>query len=624
MEDYGIYVGEENTEIELDEEDLTETMLVGVSFHECTITNSMLTRMDLTGLSVTYSTFDGSSFEGSDLTGSNMDESDFIETNFKDTVLSGARFIGINMQKSIFANSEAFGMYLENLDLTDAQMYNAKFNGSRFNDVNLKDANLKGANLTGVEFTGSSNTNYEKSDFTRAILSGAKFNSSNLTGVIFNDTIFNGSLFKHSTLTDVHFKNANLTGAQFKNTFLSNVDFTNANLTGARLSGASFIPIKYENLNLTGANLSWATFDTLSLNGNDLTGADLTGTHFNNVDLTNVNFSGLDLTIVVFKNVNLTNANLSRTNLSGLDLTDSDLTGADLTDANLTGTILPTEQRVPYTIDNWLMLEQGLTTYTNVEPEHLGLISVSSAQINSESKAYDLISGEDVNVYDYLSEDINNVLFIYNRTIYLSNKDVLKRLVYSNNAIKYKCENEDVMRFNKEMPYLNCNSFSVPCGLVKLSIMKTFIENPAIRIVEIVDFDPIEKAKSTMSQSAVLANLNSEESRYFPKLSEEEKEIVEEFGDYSSASHCQAGQDAVINDILEVSMPPDLPIAPFSPETSLRSEESGFQEEPSISESFSSEEDEIERGGNRNKKNKKNARKTQKKRKMGHKRNTRR
>jgi hypothetical protein len=147
--------------------------------------------------------------------------------------------------------------------------------------------------------------------------------------------------------------------------------------------------------------------------------------------------------------------------------------------------------------------------------------------------------------------------------------------------------------------------------LVKLSKIKTLIENPAIRIVEIVDFDPIEKAKSTMSQSAILANLNSEESLYFTRLSAEEQEIVEEYGDYSSASHCQAGQDAVIHDILEVSMPPDLPIAPLIPETS--------PQEAIVSPFLEGE----ERGGNGNRKHKKR-RKTQNKRKLSRKRNTRR
>lgn len=98
-------------------------------------------------------------------------------------------------------------------------------------------ANLSKAFLSGKEI------DMQNADFFQANLSGASFAEANLRNAQFFQAILSGTVFRNSKLEDANFKSAtledikftgaNLTGAKFNGAVLRNVDFTGANITNA-------------------------------------------------------------------------------------------------------------------------------------------------------------------------------------------------------------------------------------------------------------------------------------------------------------------------------------------------------------------------------------------------------
>jgi hypothetical protein len=85
--------------------------------------------------------------------------------------------------------------------------------------------------------------------------------------------------------------------------------------------------------------------------------------------------------------------------------------------------------------------------------------------------------------------------------------------------------------YDVNTPYLIGKSFGCPCGLIEISKLKTIIETNGrdYQCMEIVDFNPIKTAPSTVSLQMVGSD-----------------------PDAVGASHCQEGQSEIINDIRRV------------------------------------------------------------------------
>jgi len=179
--------------------------------------------------------------------------------------------------------------------------------------------------------------------------------------------------------------------------------------------------------------------------------------------------------------------------------------------------------------------EKPFKTYATVSKLLLEEVSI---EINNNSTAYDLINLEDINVFDYLKENSNNIVFLFNNNFYICDKDTLKNLCNNENSVKYNCN--QVYRvlyvspdmFDTKTPYLLGNAFGCPCGLLEISKLKTIIESEDQMFVISV-FNPSKVAASTVSLQMLLPNPNA-----------------------VSASHCQEGQGETINNILKIILKP--------------------------------------------------------------------
>lgn len=109
--------------------------------------------------------FDRYELEKIDLSGARLDNASFnrasmIGTNFSKLQGGQVRFIGANLQQTIFDEAE-----LRNADFSQANLSGASFKGADLANARLVSANLRGANLTASRLRGA--------DFFRADLSGA-------------------------------------------------------------------------------------------------------------------------------------------------------------------------------------------------------------------------------------------------------------------------------------------------------------------------------------------------------------------------------------------------------------------------------------------------------------------
>ena len=164
---------------------------------------------------------------------------------------------------------------------------------------------------------------------------------------------------------------------------------------------------------------------------------------------------------------------------------------------------------------------------------------------------------DDVNVYDYLKESPDNIVVIYLRKIYFVSKSRLNELCSDTASVKYKCNaiTSNNSNYVKTIPYLTGRSFGCLCGLIEMSKIKTIIEHPEIRVVQISDFIPEQNAVSTISLGVILAYLGH--SQAIDRLTAAERTIVLAQS-FVSASHCQADQNEKIQDIQILATPTDI------------------------------------------------------------------
>ena len=229
--------------------------------------------------------------------------------------------------------------------------------------------------------------------------------------------------------------------------------------------------------------------------------------------------------------------------------TDNMFLGCGISEVNKPASLSNQPQGPHLTINKWFE-NQGITTYQSVQPKPLVNSHDASVIIESTTTVYDPIMMDDTNVYDYLKEDDDNIVIVYLKNLHLVSKTRLKTLCSDSSAVKYNCLTVDRINFDRTTPYLTGRSFGCLCGLIEMSKIKTIIETPEIRVVQILDFTPEKNTLSTVSQTALLVNLKQNAAQ----LSNEEQAIVNA-SNWVSVSHCQAGQEEKIRDIQKLPTP---------------------------------------------------------------------
>lgn len=266
-------------------------------------------------------------------------EQDFRETNFNETVFDNVEIRSGNLERasfkdadlskspSIFVNCNLKAVNFEFANLNGVylglqDLSGSKFNGSKlqktiflnstldhcqFLATDMRTAKLKGANIRNSLFVQAdlrANQSLQGNDLSRSVFNATQIQKSNLSGANLNHSRFNVSRASNANLS-----NANLTSATSVDSSFEETNFKDANLSGALLINNHF-----GRANLEGANLS-------NINSK------MDGRYKNSKSYQYNNFHS----------ANLRNANLQKAHLAGSDFSYADLRGADLRGADLRG-----------------------------------------------------------------------------------------------------------------------------------------------------------------------------------------------------------------------------------------------------------------------------------------------
>lgn len=170
----------------------------------------------------------------------------FLSKNVEDLCLNPQEGRAKNYVNSLFGS-----LYLQQVDLIDANLNNAilvmtDLRNAKLTNVNLENARLKEVNLSNANLSNA-NLNYVCFDNTS----------------LFNANLSNASL-KNTDLSFICLQNVNLSDANLKNANLNGTDLQHVNLSNANLSNTQVLGTNFTGVNFTGACIEnwWINFDT--------------------------------------------------------------------------------------------------------------------------------------------------------------------------------------------------------------------------------------------------------------------------------------------------------------------------------------------------------------------------
>ena len=283
----------------------------------------------------------------------------------------------------------------------------------------------------------------------------------------------------------------------FDGTNLQNVDLKGADLTGATLENANLDGANLENANLSYVDLQDATIRNANLTKTKFIGANLDGTNINGSNTTETDFTGTLYDQQTMDNVFRTTTDLPQTsdNMSippyNSDLNESQISSieADSYDNDDSFDISVGPQTPPYSPprgNNNNLLLNLMDSYrannyqSNDENQSQGRMSLSELETEEERNerllgernkkrqkylerpkvtlninktnpfekvgfsSYHAYEMEDVNFCDYITENKDNVIFIYDLQVSVIDKSTIRKLITSetldNTYIVYECK----------------------------------------------------------------------------------------------------------------------------------------------------------------------------------------
>jgi hypothetical protein len=183
----------------------------------------------------------------------------------------------------------------------------------------------------------------------------------------------------------------------------------------------------------------------------------------------------------------------------------------------------------------------------------------SSTIFDTHANAVDIIdTGEEFNVQTYLDANIRNIAFKVGTAYSICTKDNIENnCINSESSIVFGCTivekialrpfDENVIR---DTPYINPRCFGIIVGLFRLSDIKTVLNDPTIRCIEVGDY-PIDKAGVRASNPMPVTTLETVTS-----LS-----VLGRNTNAFSALHCQEGQEMNVYSLRKIAFPPPVPYA---------------------------------------------------------------
>jgi surface protein len=175
----------------------------------------------------------------------------------------------------------------------------------------------------------------------------------------------------------------------------------------------------------------------------------------------------------------------------------------------------------------------------------------SAATFKNNAKAYEsIITAEDIKIVKYLNENIRNIVFKVGGANYACTKDDIENYcINSDRSIIFGCKEVDTAlvpraeNVIRDIPYINPLSFGITVGLFRLSDIKTVLNDPTIRCIEVGDY-PTENGVRALNPVPVkeLVTVTS-----LSMLGQDPNAL--------GALHCQAGQKMYVYSLRKMALP---------------------------------------------------------------------
>jgi uncharacterized protein YjbI with pentapeptide repeats len=223
---------------------------------------------------------------------------------------------------------------LSSADLSDAKLAGSDLSGANLFEADLSLADMRGAHLARADLTYAnlSNARLQGADLGKAKLMGANLVAANLSRAIVV-----GANLNQADLGDAKVVGADLSRADLSMADLPCVDFSRAILDDADLSDAKLLEARFVGTRLLRADLSRDLLARADLTRADLSYAKLVETDLSRATLFRTTLTEANLALADFTQAKLGKAVLCRANLSGVRFLETDLNGADLTGCRVYG-----------------------------------------------------------------------------------------------------------------------------------------------------------------------------------------------------------------------------------------------------------------------------------------------
>jgi hypothetical protein len=102
----------------------------------------------------------------------------------------------------------------------------------------------------------------------------------------------------------------------------------------------------------------------------------------------------------------------------------------------------------------------------NIEPLSNKILDTHSGKIKIKNTqtVYDYIDSQDTNIKNYITNDVDNIVFVYENTYYISSKTMLKKYIdmtTTDNSIVFDCRGTDYTNVNFDYPYFLINVLGI-------------------------------------------------------------------------------------------------------------------------------------------------------------------
>ena len=236
--------------------------------------------------------------------------------------LKEARHLPPGLVGDVVKDSEFFPHYLNHKD--------TNMHSFTWSNANVRDQNFTSSDFTGTTISGSDD---KKAIFYACNFNKAKFDSTMLYDVIFDQCKFDGAEFKNAELLRVEFKNPidgqfDLTGCSLDSvTFAGGQSFAEFNLEGAKLKNMDLTKCYFTSTKSNETKIHDVIFDQCKFHRAQFKNVDLLRVEFKNRIEGQFDLTGRSLDSVTFAD----GQSFAEFNLEGAKLKNLDLTKCDFT-----------------------------------------------------------------------------------------------------------------------------------------------------------------------------------------------------------------------------------------------------------------------------------------------------